>query len=1159
MSKAGTLEQLARELARLFEPLAYWVSNEREFENLLNGLSLQVNNTSDFDTLRASAVPIANAINTLLPIIDQFAEAVAADPVDEAVVANLLTDLYDAIDDITETFPGFVTAIQSVSGSHADIIASEILPRLLDLLLIYHSERTIPLLHRIFRLLGIFDIKEVIAVDTDPFPTHMSRRINYSRVGELLDPSVSLGERLFGWGTADFDPAYLFEVVSDLALSLHLPVIDFNDGEPVLQVGAAQMRPRQGGLDLVFDVAPDISQFELKTRVPLDFSISADAEFTGVPLLEFRPGSAPRFKAAAGSSGNPISAGSVDMLISYPKAADQAEPVLLLGKRGGSRFQAERFELDINGAFRLIDGDVELHPGGFARVLQGEIVIELGEGDGFIQNITGGGSVGFAFDFGLGYSPDRGIYILDGMGLELRLPMHLQLGPIKLSEIILGLSAIEEGIRIEASTVIGGDFGILQFAVERIGMNADLLLGQSDDKPVDFELGFRPPMGIGAVVDASAVSGGGYLFFDHERGEYAGVLELSFAGLTLQAIGLLSTQTPEGDNTFSFLAIITVQFNPGLQLGYGFSLNGVGGILGIHRSTDVDVLRDGLRNGTMGSILFPEDPVANAPQLLQDLRSIFPSVEGRHLFGPVLAIGWGTPISIIEIQLGVVIELPAPVRVLLLGRIIIELPHKDLAIAQLNLDLLGVFDSGRKEISIDASLYDSFVGVFALSGDMAMRLRYGDNPLFLVSIGGYHPRFVPPPEFPDLRRLALALGSGNNPRIRLEAYTAITSNTFQIGAAVDLYASKSGFSVEGGLSFDALFQFDPFYFIVDFRAYLSVKRGNTNIMSVGVQASLSGISPWQVRGVATIEVLFLSFDVSFNKTFGDSAPSLPESRVNVTTLLLEQLSNPANWDAALPEGADNQLIAFRDVGGNGGSLLAHPLGKLTVLQKVVPLGITIEKYGDSLPESGNHFTLDDTVILGSGNSQQILQTQTINEHFAPAHFFELSDDEKISRPSFEQEEAGCTFAGGIAAANGVSRILNYEEKIIDRRQRQRYSVWLTGVAIGDSAIAAQSRGRLYREEITRLNKSAESFFSGRSSLTLPVQNSRAPDPVVSVREPAFVVANATSLTAVDSTSSGTKGSSYTRALSDAGAINSTGDNQTVVLESFELTDAGQFA
>ena len=147
-------------------------------------------------------------------------------------------------------------------------------------------------------------------------------------------------------------------------------------------------------------------------------------------------------------------------------------------------------------------------------------------------------------------------------------------------------------------------------------------------------------------MDAGPVTGGGYIEFDPPSGRYAGVLHCEMFGVGVTAIGVLDARDAEGRPLpppgFSFLLIISAEFE-GLQLGFGFVLTGVGGkLIGIHRGMATDALRSGVRDGSLDHIMFPADPIRNMPQIISDLRAFFPAL-GRFIFGPMARIGWGTP------------------------------------------------------------------------------------------------------------------------------------------------------------------------------------------------------------------------------------------------------------------------------------------------------------------------------------------------------------------------------------------------------------------------------------------------------------------------------------------------------------------------------------
>src|SRR5215472_627770 len=184
----------------------------------------------------------------------------------------------------------------------------------------------------------------------------------------------------------------------------------------------------------------------------------------------------------------------------------------------------------------------------------------------------------------------------------------------------------------------------------------------------------------------------------------------------------------------------------------------------------------------------------------------------------------------------------------------------------IRLDVLGVLDFDQGTVSIDATIYDSTIAGFALSGDMALRAGWKNNPQFALALGGFHPAYHPPAGFPSLRRLTLSLSSGDNPRIRFETYLAVTSNTVQCGARVDLHAALEGFAIDGMLAFDALIHLNPFGLVVDFGGMVAVTYQGSVIASVSVWVHLTGPGPWHVSGKAKVQVLVVSATVSVDAT-----------------------------------------------------------------------------------------------------------------------------------------------------------------------------------------------------------------------------------------------------------------------------------------------------
>jgi len=126
--------------------------------------------------------------------------------------------------------------------------------------------------------------------------------------------------------------------------------------------------------------------------------------------------------------------------------------------------------------------------------------------------------------------------------------------------------------------------------------------------------------------------------------------------------------------------------------------------------------------------------------------------------------------------------------------------------------------------------------------------------------------------------------------------------------------------------------------------------------------------------------------------------------VDVLPRLKEALGQPENWVSSLPQ-SQRPMVTLRSRQGAANEVPLHPLSTITVKQSVVPLNLDIARFGQTTPAGARRFTIS-SVTLGS---ETISSPPPVRDFFAPAQFFELSDDEKLSRPSFEALPAGVSF------------------------------------------------------------------------------------------------------------------------------------------------------
>lgn len=698
--------------------------------------------------------------------------------------------------------------------------------------------------------------------------------------------------------------------------------------------------------------------------------------------------------------------------------------------------------LPILGNTRIELGDVDFHFAANGREIDTNVtihdaalIIDKGSSDSFSGSKMPANGVRGDFDLVLGLSSTRGVYLGGTAGISATIPLNKDIGPLHLDTLRIEVRPDDatNAIRVSAGLSMSLEVGPVVAVVDGIGIRLDVTFPATGANlgVVDVQPKFQWPRGIGVKIDAGVVTGGGYIYFDPDNGRYAGVLQLEMKSFSLKAIGLLDTKLPGGQKGFSFLIIISAEFSP-ISLVMGFTLNGVGGLAGLHRTIAIAPMQEGVRNHAVDDILFPDDPIKNAPRIISDLQRFFPPEKGRYIFGPMVLIGWGSP-TLLTIELGIILELPAPLRIVLLGQLNCTLPTKASPLIELHVDILGVLDFGAKLFALDGVIHDSKIGPFSIFGDFAVRLRWGAQSAFALSVGGFHPRFPAPAGFPALRRITLALSDSDNPRLTMQCYFAITSNSLQFGSRAELYASAGKFNISGWIGFDVLLIFNPFSLRADLSAGFTLRRGSKVLAGLWVEATLTGPGPWHVWGSASISILCFDVSVDFELTIG-SAISQPLPPTSIWPSLKPAIEREESWSAVMPPAAARVVTVMKPDGAT--VPLLDPVGRITMTERVAPLNRVNTKFAEGVPSAPLRFQLDSVVVMTMGfTNQQVpqffLNFTVVYELFPPAQVEQMSDDEKLSRPSFEKMAAGMSLPDLITMGDAVSTGFAYRTVVID--------------------------------------------------------------------------------------------------------------------------------
>jgi len=253
--------------------------------------------------------------------------------------------------------------------------------------------------------------------------------------------------------------------------------------------------------------------------------------------------------------------------------------------------------------------------------------------------------------------------------------------------------------------------------------------------------------------------------------------------------------------------------------------------------------------------------------------------------------------------------------------------------------------------------------------------------------------------------------------------------------------------------------------------------------------SLPAVAVLLVSGRASFEILWVRHSVAFRATFGRDGPARARPAVDIAALVAASLGERGNWSAQAPPDG-HPLVSLRRL-EPGEAVLAHPASALTVRQRLVPLGVEIARFGGVAPAGARRVAIERMEIAG-----RAVGTAPVREAFAPGQFLEMTDEEKLSAPSFERYHAGA-MAAGEALSMGVGREAPFDYE----------TIYVTPPAAAPPADAAR-----YAVPAERLPWQTRLGAAGRSALrTTGVRKYRAPGRGVEVAEAAFAVVDEATL------------------------------------------------
>ena len=452
--------------------------------------------------------------------------------------------------------------------------------------------------------------------------------------------------------------------------------------------------------------------------------------------------------------------------------------------------------------------------------------------------------------------------------LEYWFPINKQFGPVKIAQIgVKYESEDSDGDKHRLLILIDGEAEIAGFLAQVDDLSVSLpLLDITDVSSWKYDMAgcaisyTGPAFEIAGALRKTHLSDG-----TNDYVEYQGLCTISTGAMAISAIGAFGrVPVTDGDSYVTCFVIAAIDYPLG---GIPeFFVTGLAGGLGLNRDLVLPNVTHVPESPFMRALSgFGDDPMG----ALESIRGALPAKRGSLWFAVGVKF---TTYQVLETKAVLFIKISDGFTVGILGMSSMSLPSKEFGIGYIELAFLAYYDSQKKLLWVEAQLTDAsylFDKNCRLTGGFAL-VSWLSKGEFLLSMGGYHPKFKAPSYYPDVPRLGFNWKPISKLTIKGGAYFTICTSAVMLGGNFEASFKSGSLSASFKAGTNILVVFDPFYYSFDVYIGVSVRLKTwlgTLTGSLGADLEIEGP---KMRGKARIKLCFVSFTVRFGPSGGQA-------------------------------------------------------------------------------------------------------------------------------------------------------------------------------------------------------------------------------------------------------------------------------------------------
>jgi hypothetical protein len=445
-------------------------------------------------------------------------------------------------------------------------------------------------------------------------------------------------------------------------------------------------------------------------------------------------------------------------------------------------------------------------------------------------------------------------------------PVQKSFGPINLSK--FGINWDNPNLALDLD--VDGDLtlGPLQVVLDNLQIQ---MPAKTPLDPSSYGLGLD---GLGVSLNGGAVSLSGSLL--HSGDQYAGEATITAGDFTISAVGAFGT-TDGATSLFIFGCLNTPLGGPP-----AFFVTGVSAGFGYNRQLLMPP-QDQVTSFPLVAMAEPP-PAGGQPYNLDQALAALIGGDGKPAYVPpmrgeywvALGVNW-TSFEIVKTTALLAVQFGKELEIDILGVTTLQLgadPDHPYVNLKLGIEATIKPDDGTALVTgiLDSSSY-VIDPACHVTGGFAFATWYGDNEHsgdFVLTIGGYHPSFKPPPWYPQVPRVGLNWNYSNNIVLAGDAFFALTPIAAMGGCEIDVTYTSGDLKAWLTAKAEALVQWKPFFFDFDISVSVGVSY-KLDLLFTTVNFNVELGAGFEIWGPATGGYVYVDwYVISFSIPFGPS-------------------------------------------------------------------------------------------------------------------------------------------------------------------------------------------------------------------------------------------------------------------------------------------------